>query len=216
MKKIRSFFSGIIYENPLFISSLGMCSALAVTLTFENSLMMGLSVLVVLIGSNFIIALLKGLIAEEIRIPAYIVIIATFVTLVEILLRTYVPNIYEALGIYLPLIVVNCIILGRALAFASKNKVLASINDGVKMGLGFTLALIILGTIREVLGSNQITIMDKTAAVTGYIAKYQIFPDNNMIPNQLFLSPGGAFITLGLIIAVIKVLRNRGEKHESS
>jgi electron transport complex protein RnfE len=213
-KKTFSFLGEILNENPLFVSSLGMCSALAITLTFENSLMMGLSVLFVLMGSNLIVSLISKWVAEEIRIPAFIVVIATFVTILELLMKTYVPSLFQALGIYLPLIVVNCIILGRALSFASKNKIKASILDGLKAGLGFTFALILLGTVREVLGNNQITFMDKISPLTGYIAKYQILPVNDIIPNKLFLSPAGAFITLGLLIGIIKAIRNRGGKDE--
>lgn len=215
-KRFITFLKELFTENPLFVASLGMCGALAVTITVENALMMGFSVLLVLVCSNLIISLVAPFIASEIRIPAYIVIIATFVTILELLMAAYVPSLFQALGIYLPLIVVNCIILGRALAFASHHKVKASLIDGLKGGLGFTIALVILGAIREIIGSNQITLMDKVSSLTGYEAKYQILPVNDIIPNQLLLSPAGAFITLGLIVMVLNIIRKRGSASESN
>ncbi len=211
IKKKNTFIQSLFDENPLFVLCLGMCPALAVTFTFENSYIMGLSVLFVLLFSNIIVSLIAKFVDEEIRIPAYIMIIATFVTILELLIGTYVPALYKALGIYLPLIVVNCIILGRALSYASKNSIKNSIIDALRAGLGFTLGLSILGLIREVLGSNQVTIMDKISPLTGFVMQYRIFPINNIIPNGLFLTPAGAFLTLGILLGIINAVRNRGE-----
>ncbi len=211
MKK-ENFMKSLFDENPVFVLCLGLCPALAVTFTFENSYIMGLSVLFVLIFSNVIVSVISKFVDEEIRIPAYIIIIATFVTVLELLMATYVPALYRALGIYLPLIVVNCLILGRALSYASHHSVLKSFIDALKAGLGFMLALSILGLIRELLGNNQITIMEKISPLTGFLMEYQVFPKNNIIPNSLFLSPAGAFLTLGILLGVINAIRNRGEK----
>jgi Na+-translocating ferredoxin:NAD+ oxidoreductase subunit E len=211
-EKKLNFLKTLIYNNPLFALCLGMCPALAVTTTLENSYIMGLSVLFVLMFSNLIISLISKHVAEEIRIPAYIMIIATFVTIVELLLSAYVPAIYRTLGIYIPLIVVNCIILGRALSYASSNNVYRSIVDAFKVGLGFTIAISILGIIREVLGTNTLTIMDKISPMTGYIIKYQVFPTNSAVPNNLFVTPGGAFIALGVLLGIVNAVRMRGEQ----
>ena len=210
MRKENSFLKSLINENPVLVLCLGMCPTLAVTTTFENSYIMGLSVLFVLLFSNIIISLISKYVDEQIRIPAYIIIIATFVTILELLMGNYVPVIYKALGIYVPLIVVNCIILGRALSYASSNGVKRSIIDAFKVGLGFTLAISLLGLIRELLGTNTITIMEKITPLTGYLMKYNIFPLNNIIPNNLFITPAGAFITLGIIIGIVNAIRMRG------
>jgi electron transport complex protein RnfE len=207
----KGFFKSIIEDNPVFVLCLGLCPTLAVTFNLENAYTMGLSVLFVVLITNIIVSLISKYVDEEIRIPAYIIIIASSVTILELLLGKYLPAISKSLGIYLPLIVVNCIVLGRALSYASSHNVINSIKDAFKAGIGFTLALSLLGLIREVLGSNQITIMDNISPLTGYIMKYTIFFKNELIPNPLFLSPAGAFITLGFLIAFINVLRNRGE-----
>lgn len=212
MKKKEGFLKSLITENPIFVLCLGMCPTLAVTTTFENAYIMGLSVLFVLLFSNLLVSLMSKFIDEEIRIPAYIIIIATFVTILELLMNHYVSVIYKALGIYIPLIVVNCIILGRALSYASSHNIWQSIVDAFKTGLGFTLAISLLGLIREILGSNSITIMDKISPLTGYLIKYNIFINNDIIPNNLFITPPGAFITLGLLIGLVNVIRMRGEQ----
>lgn len=206
---MKRFLSGLIDENPLFVLCLGMCPALAITTSFENGYLMGLSVLIVLVLSNTIVALISKVVDEHIRIPAYIMIIATFVTILELILQTYVEPLSRTLGIYIPLIVVNCIVLGRALSYASNHKVGSSIIDGLKIGLGYTLALSLVGLVRELIGNNTITIMDKISDLTGYIIKYQIFPANDFIPNALFLTPAGAFLTLGLILGIINAIRRR-------
>ena len=204
---MKKFLKGLIDENPLFVLCLGMCPALAITTTLENGYLMGLSLLLVLVLSNTVISLISKVVDEHIRIPAYIMVIAAFVTILELVLQTYVEPLYKALGIYIPLIVVNCIVLGRALSFASKHKVGESIIDAFKIGLGYTLALSLVGLVRELIGNNTITIMDKISSLTGYISKYEIFPKNDFLPNALFLTPAGAFLTIGLLLGIINAIR---------
>ena len=180
---------GIIRENPTFVMLLGMCPTLGVTTSALNGLGMGLATLFVLILSNTAISLVKNLIPSSVRIPSYIVIIACIVTVIEMLMAAYLPTLHGALGIYIPLIVVNCIILGRAEAFASKNNVWQSILDAVGMGIGFTLALTLLGSVREILGA-------------GAIFDYPLLPEDSSTI-LLFIMPPGAFLALaGLIICV--------------
>ncbi|MDU1412667.1 MAG: electron transport complex subunit E [Clostridium sp.] len=179
--------TGIITENPVFIQVLAMCPTLATTGSVKNAVGMALAATVVLIGSNAVISLIRKLVPDKIRIPAYIVVIATFVTLIQFLLEAYIPDLYKSLGIFLPLIVVNCIILGRAEAYASKNKVLPSIFDAIGMGLGFGLALLILSTFREVIGN-------------GTFYGIQVLP-KSYVPAMIMTSAPGAFMTLGLLLA---------------
>ncbi|HPJ76578.1 MAG TPA: electron transport complex subunit RsxE, partial [Clostridia bacterium] len=155
-RSLQEFSKGILKENPTFILVLGMCPTLAVSTTAENSFMMGLAATIVLVLSNVIISLLRKLIPEKVRIPAYITVIAGFVTIVQLLMKAYLPELNKALGIYIPLIVVNCIILARAEAFAAKNNPWYSLLDGLGMGLGFTLAITLIGIIREFLGSGAV------------------------------------------------------------
>lgn len=209
---MKKFLKSLIDENPLFILCLGMCPALAVTTTFENGYLMGLSVLIVLIFSNIIISLISKFIDHDIRIPAYIIIIATFVTFLELIINTYIEPLSRSLGIYIPLITVNCIVLGRAISYASRHKVGSSIMDALKMGLGYTIALSLIGLIRELFGNNTITIMDKTSHLTGYIMKYNIFPTNDFLPNALLLTPAGAFLTLGLTLGIVNYIRKKSVK----
>ena len=194
MKKIsyENLTRGIIRENPTFVMLLGMCPTLGVTTSALNGLGMGLATLFVLILSNTAIAAVKNLIPAKVRIPCYIVIIASFVTVVDLLMAAYLPGLHAALGIFIPLIVVNCIILGRAEAFASKNNIGQSILDAVGMGTGFTLGLTSLGLVREILGSSS---------VFGYA-----FLSENAYPILLFIMPPGAFLALaGLIVAFNKL-----------
>ena len=207
MKKI---INGILFENPILVSTLGLCSALAVTNKVENALVMGICVLIVLILSNLIISIIKKLVPENVKIPVYIIIIATLVTIIEVLMQKHLPKLYEILGIYLPLIVVNCIILGRAISVASKEKVMTSILDGIGVGLGYTLALIIISTIREILGTNTITLMDNLSTLTGHKI---IFNFQSLMPLNIFNNQAGAFLTLGILIAFAKYI---GGKHESN
>lgn len=178
-------YNGVIKENPAFILMLGMCPTLAVTTSAINGLGMGLSSLVVLAASNVVISLLRKIIPDEVRLPAFIVIVATLVTVVELLMQAYLESLYAALGIYIPLIVVNCIILGRAEAFASKNPPLLSFFDGLGMGLGFTVALFIIGAIRELLGAGSIF----GFAIPGFE------------PAAFFVRAPGAFLVLALLVA---------------
>ena len=212
MKKI---FNTIINENPLFVLMLGLCPALAVTTNFESSYMMGICFLIILVLSNVTISIIKKLVPENVRIPVYILIIGTFVTILEILLNKYLPRLYEQLGVYLSLIVVNCIVLGRALSVASKNKVLYTLKDSIAIGLGFTFALMIIGAVREILGSNTITFMESLSQITGYRAVYKVYPNMSLLPNPIFVSPAGAFLTLGFLLALFNKFR-KGDKNESN
>ncbi len=196
MKKPLSVFTnGIIKENPVFVMLLGMCPTLAVTTSLINALGMGLAATFVLFFSNMVISALRKVIPDKIRIASYIIIIAGFVTIVQMLLKAYLPLLDKSLGVFIPLIVVNCIILARAEAFASKNNVFLSALDGLGMGLGFTLALSVIGAVRELLA-------------TGSFAGISLFGENFCGAIIMILPPGG-FLTLGLIIAVINVIKNR-------
>ena len=194
------FIKGIIKENPTLVGILGMCHTLAVTATVRGSLGMGLSTMFVLICSNLLISLIKNLIPKSVRLPAYIVIIAGFVTIVKLILARFLPPVSELLGVYLDLITVNCIILGRAEMFASKNKPLASVLDGAGMGLGFTLALFLMGTLREIIGAGSWFGLDIP------------FITN---PVTLIARPAGGFFTLGIIIALVGVITNKKPKMEA-
>ena len=187
--------NGIIKENPVFVMLLGMCPTLAVTTSLNNAVGMGLAATFVLFFSNMAISALRKVIPEKIRIASYIIIIAGFVTIVQMLLNAYLPALNKSLGVFIPLIVVNCIILARAEAFASKNNVFLSALDGLGMGLGFTLALSVIGTIRELLA-------------TGSIAGINLFGENFCGAIIMILPPGG-FLTLGLIIAVLNIIRSK-------
>ena len=193
-KKVKILINGIIKENPIFVLLLGMCPTLATTSSAINGMSMGLATMFVLISSNAVISLLKNVIPDMVRIPAFIVVIATFVTIVEMMMNAYVPALAESLGIFIPLIVGNCIVLGRAEAFASKNGVLSSIFDGVGIGLGFTLALTLLGASRELLG-------------TGKIFSQNIYPEQ--YGSLLFVLAPGAFIVLGFLIAIFNKLQHK-------
>ncbi len=189
MKLREIFTNGIFKENPVFKLVLGMCPTLAVTTAAINGIGMGLATTFVLIGSNLVISLLKDFIPSKIRIPSYIVVIATFVTMVGMIMEAYLPELYDSLGIFIPLIVVNCIILARAETFASKNPPIPSIIDGLGIGLGFTLSLTILGSIREILGA-------------GTWFNMKIMPASYE-PALIMILPAGAFITLGILLALI-------------
>lgn len=207
MKKI---FNYLFKENPVFVLVLGLCSVLAVTTTFEKSYTMGLVVLIILVVSNMIVSIIRKLVNDEVRIPIYIIIISTLVTITEIILNRYSKPLYDAFGIYLPLIVVNCIILGRALSFASKNKVFASIKDGFKSGIGYLVAISLFGLFRELLGNGTITVMNDLSSLTGYRWIINVF-NNNILPNKIFITSGGAFILLGILIGLVNALK-RGEE----
>lgn len=191
---LKVLINGVIKENPTFVLLLGMCPTLATTSSAINGMSMGLATMFVLICSNMVISMLKNVIPDMVRIPAYIVVIATFVTIIEMAMNAYVPALADSLGIFIPLIVVNCIVLGRAESFASKNGVFASIFDGAGMGLGFTLSLSVLGGIRELLG-------------TGKIFSINIYPEQ--YGSLLFVLAPGAFIVLGYLIAIFNKLQQK-------
>lgn len=198
MKKI--FSNGIFKENPTFVLFLGMCPTLAVTTSAFNAVGMGVSTMVVLIFSNIFISLLRKFIPDKVRIAAYVVVIASFVTIIEMVLKAYAQAVSASLGIYIPLIVVNCIILGRAEAFASKNGAIKAAMDGLGMGVGFTLALFIIGSIREILGS-------------GTFFGLSLFGEAFQ-PVSMMILPPGAFLTLGLVVMAINLISNRKKKGE--
>lgn len=193
----KVFLNGLIFENPTFVQLLGMCPTLAVTTSVKNGLGMGLSAAAVLVCSNVIISLLRKIIPDKVRIAAYIVIIAAFVTVIQMCLEAFLPDLSSSLGIFIPLIVVNCIILARAEAFASKNSVLASAADGLGMGLGFTCALCIISAVREFLGAG--TIFD--------IPVY----GNTVSPASIIIMAPGGFIVLGILVAAVQHFMNREE-----
>ena len=195
MKLVKIFKNGLIDENPAFVQVIGMCPTLAVTTSAINGLGMGLSTTAVLICSNIVISLMRKIIPDKIRIPAFVVVIATFVTLVGMLLKAFVPALDAALGLFIPLIVVNCLILARAESFASKNGAIKSAVDGIGMGLGFTLALTVLGCVRELLGNGSLF------GLSLFGASFQ--------PILLFILPPGAFLTLGFLLAGFNKLRSK-------
>ena len=194
MKNLKIFLNGIIKENPTFVLLLGMCPTLGTTTSAINGMSMGLATMFVLICSNLVISLLKKLIPDKVHIPAYIVVIATFVTILQMCMEAYLPALFESLGLFIPLIVVNCIVLGRAEAFAAKNNPWASFLDGAGIGLGFTLALTLLGAVRELLG-------------TGKLFGATLYPENYGM--LVFVLAPGAFIALGYLIAIINKLRTK-------
>jgi electron transport complex protein RnfE len=190
MNQLQNFSKGLLRENPILVLVLGTCPTLAVTTSAINGFSMGLAVTFVLAMSNMFISLLKNFISDDIRIPAFIVIIATFVTIVDLSLQAYIPSLYESLGLFIPLIVVNCIVLGRAEAFASKNDVFSSIIDGLGMGIGYAIALTVLGMLREFLGTLS-------------IFNYKIFSGDGAL---MFIMAPGAFICLGFLMAIANML----------
>ena len=192
MNYISIIKNGIIKENPTFVLMLGMCPTLATTTSARNGLAMGLATMFVLICSNVVISLIKKLTPDMVRIPVFIVVIASFVTILQMVMQAYVPDVYAELGLFIPLIVVNCVILGRAEAFAAKNSTGASLMDGIGIGLGFTLGLTLLGICRELLGA-------------GSIFGFTLLPETyNML---MFVLPPGAFITLGFLVAIVNKMR---------
>lgn len=193
MSQIKNLTKGFIKENPVFVLLLGLCPTLGVTTSAINGLGMGLATTFVLIGSNLVVSAIKNFIPDKVRIPAFIVIIASFVTIVELVMQAYLPALFEQLGLFIPLIVVNCIVLGRAEAFASKNSIGSSIIDGLGMGLGFSFALTLLGAVRELLGS-------------GALFSFKFIQDDGML---VFVLAPGAFIALGYLIAIINSLNKK-------
>ena len=208
MKKIDILKKGIFLENPIFSLILGLCSDLAITTSLTNAIGMGMAVLCVLIMSNVIISLLRKIIPHEIRIPVFIIIIATLVKCVQMLMHAYTPELYDSLGVFIPLIVVNCIILGRAESFASQNSVLDSLLDAIGMGIGYTFAVIIISFFRELIGTGGLSLYNPFDA-TQVIFQFDLFKDYAV---SLFTQPAGAFLTLGCILAFIQFIRNRKAK----
>ena len=192
MSNLKILMNGIITENPTFVLLLGMCPTLGTTSSAMNGMSMGLATMFVLICSNMVISALKNVIPDMVRIPGYIVVIATFVTVVQMCMEAFIPALYASLGLFIPLIVVNCIVLGRAEAFAAKNGVVASAFDGIGIGLGFTIALTLLGAIRELLGTGKLFILT-------------IMPEQ--FGSLIFVLAPGAFIALGFLIAIVNKLR---------
>ncbi len=190
-KALNTVLNGILRENPVFALVLGMCPTLATTTSAINGMSMGLATTFVLVCSNVVISLLKNLIPDKVRIPAFIVVIATFVTMVQLLIQAYVPPVYDKLGLFIPLIVVNCIVLGRAEAFAAKNTIGLSALDGLGMGLGFTLALTLIGAVRELLGTGSLFGMNLYSETYGML---------------IFVLAPGAFIVLGYLMALVQKL----------
>ncbi|MCK4695315.1 MAG: electron transport complex subunit E [Candidatus Cloacimonetes bacterium] len=195
MKLIQEFTKGFIKENPVFVMALGLCPTLAVTTSVENAIGMGLAATFVLLFSNIFISLIKKIIPDKIRIPSYIVVIASFVTIVDMVMNAYFPAIHKNLGLFIPLIVVNCIILGRAEAFANKNTVIRSIVDGLGMGLGFTLALIVIGGIREILGVGQ-------------FLGHNVLPVSYKPVIVAILAPG-AFLVMGVLMGLMNMKKTK-------
>ena len=196
---VERIYNGVVKENPSFVLMLGMCPTLAVTTSASNGIGMGLSTMAVLIVSNLIISLVRKIVPDDVRLPAYIVIVASLVTVVELLMEAYTPSIYSALGIYIPLIVVNCIILGRAESYASKNGPIESIFDGIGMGLGFTMGLTIIGLIREILGAGTFFGLPFLSAIKGFT------------PITIFIMAPGAFLVLAFLVAGMNIIRKKME-----
>jgi len=193
MNQWKNFSKGFIRENAVFALFLGLCPTLGVTTSAINGLAMGLATTFVLVMSNLVVSLIKSLIPDKVRIPSFIVIIATFVTVVELVMKGYVPALFDALGLFIPLIVVNCLVLGRAEAFASKNSIWSSLVDGMGMGLGFTMALTVLGAVRELLGS-------------GAFFGLKLISGDALL---LFILPPGAFIALGYLIVLANMIKEK-------
>lgn len=204
---MQTIIKGITKENPVFVLMLGLCSALAVTTTFESAYIMGICVTIVLLFSETVVALIKNIVPDNVRIPVYILIIGTFVTVIEILLQKYALAMYNILNIYLPLIIVNCLVLGRCLSIASKKNVSASILDALGIGIGYSVALMIIALVRELFGNGTITIIDGISSIIGFKLILEVFDKNMMI--NILLTPAGAFLTVGLLIALCNYLRNR-------
>ena len=198
-KCVERLYNGLVKENPTFVLMLGMCPTLAVTTSAINGVGMGLTTTVVLVMSNMLISMLRKIIPDSVRMPAFIVVVASFVTIVQFLLEGFIPSLYDSLGLYIPLIVVNCIILGRAESYASKNPVLPSIFDGLGMGLGFTIGLTSIGIVREVIGAGQ-------------IFGKQIMPSSYEPVTIFILAPGAFFVLAGLVAIQNKVKRNAANK----
>lgn len=195
MNKLQVFKNGLLKENPIFVQLVGMCSALAITTSAFNGIGMGVAVIAVLVGSNVVISAMRNIIPDDVRIPAFVIIIATFVTIIDMFMHAFTFELYQALGVFIPLIVVNCIILARAEAFAFKNSITDSVFDGLGMGLGYTIAITTLSAIREILGN-------------GTIFGFHLLPETYE-PMMIIIQPPGAFIALGLLIGLVNYLTRK-------
>jgi len=205
----ENFLNGIIKENPILVSMLGLCPTLAITVTLENALGMGLAFAFVLLMSNIVVSLIRKIVPNEIRIPVYIVVIATFVTIVEMLLNAFLPALSKSLGLFVSLIVVNCIVLGRAEAFASKNNVLSSAIDAIGVSIGYTIVLALISIIREVLGSGTITVWgDLVLNINSLFGSEESLP----VFSTFFVSPAGAYFVLGILFAVVAAIQNKKKR----
>ena len=202
----------IIHENPIFVLLLGLCSALAVTTKVENAILMGCCFIIVMFLSSTIISIFKRWIPNNVQIPVYILIIATIVTILEILLSHFAPAIDKVLGIYLPLIVVNCIVLGKCMSVASKSSVIDSMKDALLTGFGYLFALLMIALIRETLGSGTITLMDASSVITHKRLIIVLYKNLNLLPLSILVEPSGAFLVIAFLIALFQ---KKGEKHES-
>ena len=202
----------IMNENPIFVLLLGLCSALAVTTKVENAILMGCCFIIVMFLSSTIISIFKRWIPNNVQIPVYILIIATIVTILEILLSHFAPAIDKVLGIYLPLIVVNCIVLGKCMSVASKSSVIDSMKDALLTGFGYLFALLMIALIRETLGSGTITLMDASSVITHKKLIIVLYKNLNLLPLSILVEPSGAFLVIAFLIALFQ---KKGEKHES-
>lgn len=210
MNQFNNFTKGLLKENPILFSMLGLCPALAITTKLENALGMGIAFTFVLVMSNLVVSLIRKIVPNDLRIPTFIIIIASFVTIIEMLLNAFLPDISKNLGIFLSLIVVNCIVLGRAEAFASKNSTVSSMIDGLGMGIGYTLVLCVISIIREILGSGTITIWNDLS-----LNLNKLFGSKDVLSifSSFFISSAGGYLILGIFFALIKIIK-RGGKHE--
>lgn len=203
----------IITENPIFVLMLGLCSALAVTTKVENAIIMGICFMIVILCSSTIISIFKKLIPDNVQIPVYIMIIATLVTVLELLLQKFALPIYNVLGIYLPLIVVNCIVLGKGISVASKSSIKDSIKDAILTGIGYLFALVLIALIREIIGNGTITLMDTSSILTHKRLIFVLYKNLEILPLKIFVEPAGAFLVMGFLIAIFQ--KKKEEKHES-
>lgn len=211
----ENFLKPIIKENPVLVLTIGMCPTLAVTTTFEGAYIMGLSVIVVLFLASIFSFIFKPLITEKTKIPSYILIIASLVTVLELLMNKYIPSIYNVLGVYVSLIVVNCIILGTVLSISKENKLKNAIAKSLGTGVGFLLALSGLSIVREILGTGKLTVFNNISSLTNHELILSIIPKNNILPIELFVTPAGAFLSLAFIVALVNYIRGRNDKNES-
>lgn len=206
---MKTFLNGITKENAILVLMMGMCPALAITTTLENSYIFGICFTFILLCSSILVNMLKKVLKGSIQTPMYILVIGIFVTIVEVFLKDYFPDLYQVFGIYLSLIVVNCVILGRMLQVAAKSSLKVSVLDALGVGTGYTFVLALIGMIREVLGTNTITFMDSISSLTGYRSMYYVYPKNILLPIDFLLTPAGAFLVLGLLLGIVNVIRER-------